>query len=558
MELEPDQKQTVKPKAVKPKKPPTEKKKLKIKIERKKRSYNFRKKNDILHDTDLNEEISALSSTGLKNQLHTLKLSRLMVRAEQISARIKLLDLLITAELPCRRLFLDYHGLRILNGWMDSCKDITSINELQYRQKILATLEVLPITNKTILKDSKVLTTTQKWANEFNPNANSSSTVTEEEKIDESPNESSNDSKDDNLPVCPPDTNNLTVQIKPEIQADISNIIKQNQQFIQGLDLNELRNIIGICGKKEDSNEVNTDDQLSTKTDSSLIQTDHNHVCRSNTPPLIGFNFLTRSESNEKVESTPTAEIKTEVKPDSEPEPVSEEVPMDVSEPDLIVKPEETEIQESLPESKNEKDESNVEQVNVEQLNDNKLPSEVAELQNEIYELISKLLKSWESLKENFRIPKKERIEQMKEHEREADLRYQALKCVDDKNINSEKRALSRYHREDHRDKRHSHSYLPPPLPPEEKSRSYGYEKSTSLRHNISKHQRRQMFEMQVAQQESEREIWNCHVQNCIKFGLDPYTTAASDVPSMVNPITGQYFSFDHRPIPTPPSHVSQ
>jgi histone-lysine N-methyltransferase SETD2 len=34
--------------------------------------------------------------------------------------------------------------------------------------------------------------------------------------------------------------------------------------------------------------------------------------------------------------------------------------------------------------------------------------------------LSSNLLNEWTSLKEVFRIPKKERIEQMKEHEREA------------------------------------------------------------------------------------------------------------------------------------------
>nr|CAD7460596.1 unnamed protein product [Timema tahoe] len=41
--------------------------------------------------------------------------------------------------------------------------------------------------------------------------------------------------------------------------------------------------------------------------------------------------------------------------------------------------------------------------------------------QNELVTLAAKLLEEWATLKEVFRIPKKERIEQMKEHEREAD-----------------------------------------------------------------------------------------------------------------------------------------
>lgn len=62
--------------------------------------------------------METLLTTGLKNQAHTLKLSRLMVRAKETLQRIKLLNLLREGELPCRRLFLDYHGLRLIHGWM--------------------------------------------------------------------------------------------------------------------------------------------------------------------------------------------------------------------------------------------------------------------------------------------------------------------------------------------------------------------------------------------------------------------------------------------------------
>lgn len=46
--------------------------------------------------------------------------------------------------------------------------------------------------------------------------------------------------------------------------------------------------------------------------------------------------------------------------------------------------------------------------------------SEVADKIRTFLDLASSLLNEWTSLKEVFRIPKKERIEQMKEHEREA------------------------------------------------------------------------------------------------------------------------------------------
>nr|CAD7432158.1 unnamed protein product [Timema monikensis] len=46
--------------------------------------------------------------------------------------------------------------------------------------------------------------------------------------------------------------------------------------------------------------------------------------------------------------------------------------------------------------------------------------------QNELLTLAARLLEEWATLKEVFRIPKKERIEQMKEHEREAGMRLSA------------------------------------------------------------------------------------------------------------------------------------
>lgn len=56
--------------------------------------------------------------SGLKNRAHTLTLCRLMVRAEDLQSRAQLLKLLQGGEPACRRLFLDYHGLRLIWSWM--------------------------------------------------------------------------------------------------------------------------------------------------------------------------------------------------------------------------------------------------------------------------------------------------------------------------------------------------------------------------------------------------------------------------------------------------------
>lgn len=77
----------------------------------------------------LDDEIASLVTTGLKNQAHTLKLSRLMVRAKEPPQRSKLLKLLRHGEFPCRRLFLDYHGLRLMHGWMTDAQHLVKVDK---------------------------------------------------------------------------------------------------------------------------------------------------------------------------------------------------------------------------------------------------------------------------------------------------------------------------------------------------------------------------------------------------------------------------------------------
>ncbi|XP_016979710.1 probable histone-lysine N-methyltransferase CG1716 [Drosophila rhopaloa] len=114
----------------------------------------------MLEDPDVLEELSLLSRSGLKNQLDTLRFSRCMVRAKLLQTRLQLLGVLSRGELPCRRLFLDYHGLRLLHAWISE-----SGNDSQLRMALLDTLESLPIPNRTMLNDSRVYQSVQLWSN---------------------------------------------------------------------------------------------------------------------------------------------------------------------------------------------------------------------------------------------------------------------------------------------------------------------------------------------------------------------------------------------------------
>ncbi|XP_034244995.1 histone-lysine N-methyltransferase SETD2 [Thrips palmi] len=112
-------------------------------------------------DIDLEEEIEKLCSTGLKSRAHTLTLCRLMVRAEDVDSRGKLLKLLRDGEAACCRLFLDYHGLRLIWSWMI---DVRTADNVQAKTEILRTLKKLPIPNKTMLMDSKVWGVVERWS----------------------------------------------------------------------------------------------------------------------------------------------------------------------------------------------------------------------------------------------------------------------------------------------------------------------------------------------------------------------------------------------------------
>ena len=61
--------------------------------------------------------------------------NRLMVRATDLNTRLVLAGLLREADSPCRRLFLDYHGLKILGGWMAEL-GWAAARELELKEKV--------------------------------------------------------------------------------------------------------------------------------------------------------------------------------------------------------------------------------------------------------------------------------------------------------------------------------------------------------------------------------------------------------------------------------------
>lgn len=168
----------------------------------------------------MEEEIDKLCSGGLKNRAHTLTLSRLMVRSRELEHRTRLLRLIQSGEQPCRRLFLDYHGLRLIWSYVMDIATNDTEEAQQFRLEVLKTLNTLPIPNKTMLMDSKIYGVVEKWAKGLylSPNADSPEDDQVKSKMiceDSNSNSDSNEKKSPELLNDIPDKRNNNIESLP-------------------------------------------------------------------------------------------------------------------------------------------------------------------------------------------------------------------------------------------------------------------------------------------------------------------------------------------------------
>lgn len=170
-------------------------------------------------------------------------------------------------------------------------------------------------------------------------------------------------------------------------------------------------------------------------------------------------------------------------------------------------------------------------------------PPPIFNYEEEIVALALKLLEEWSSLKEVFRIPKKERIEQMKEHEREADRKYKALLGLEQESA-SERKSLSRYR---YLQRHRTIEKIDTTERSRKEDRTRLEERRLEDRHSalrISKQERRQLFALRVEHEEEERrrkQQWRHREQCTIP---DPrYADPSAGYQLLWNPQTGQWQS---------------
>jgi hypothetical protein len=105
----------------------------------------------------------------LRNSDHVLSYSRLMLRAETHKQKVMLLKVLqATKDMNCLKRFLSLQGLRLMWSWMVELSDQHLSEALQTKIEILLALDRLPIPNKNILTDTKILQSVNKWAESTN------------------------------------------------------------------------------------------------------------------------------------------------------------------------------------------------------------------------------------------------------------------------------------------------------------------------------------------------------------------------------------------------------
>ena len=149
------------PSAITPSPDPTSKRAEKVKRKRRKRRRSPRKIKNYEED-DHDDEIESLKSSGIRTKAHTVALCRTMVRTTDLNARLSLVELLSNADTPCRRLFLDYNGMKILQGWMAELG--WTHDDLDLKLAIEDVLKTLAVPHRTMLLESKVLRTIEFWA----------------------------------------------------------------------------------------------------------------------------------------------------------------------------------------------------------------------------------------------------------------------------------------------------------------------------------------------------------------------------------------------------------
>lgn len=155
-----------------------------IKAVKYERKFKGKKSEKSEGDAEVSHLIDKLFKSGIKNKSQVIELARLIVRVQEVDSRILILKIIKNADFQCRRLFLDYNGLFLLQKWLKNI-NFNSPSCYSLAIELLKVFDSLPISTVTILRKSKLLDEVENLK-EITKNANHLSIIEEiEEKAKE-------------------------------------------------------------------------------------------------------------------------------------------------------------------------------------------------------------------------------------------------------------------------------------------------------------------------------------------------------------------------------------
>uniref|UniRef100_H3AEJ3 [histone H3]-lysine(36) N-trimethyltransferase n=1 Tax=Latimeria chalumnae TaxID=7897 RepID=H3AEJ3_LATCH len=440
-------------------------------------------------------ELEALleNGEGLSDKDQVLSLSRLMVRIETMEQKLTCLKLIQnTHSQSCLKSFLDCHGLSLLWIWMTELGDGrgNSSNIIKLQTEIMRTLELLPIPNKNMLEESKVLPIIQRWAQ----------TKMAVPQLSEGDGYSSENTSRAHTPLNTPDPASTKQVVDGEVDTPKKLVFRR----LKIISENSMDSAISDTSKASDGEMEDKEGKEGQE------------------QPEI----LPQEEEEPETKLELELEVKVEVEPDPEPKEMDAEV-KDGAAPKL-----EDPIAVETPSQDEEEGVSDVE---------SERSQEPVDKMVDLGELATKLLDNWKDLKEVYRIPKKSQAEKessviVTDRGREGtSQREQTAVMKTPSQTRESSRDSDRQSSSKDRKKRRQ-SLSPPSSAYERGSKRTDdrYDMPTSSkkksrakdRNKLSTEERRKLFEQEVAQREAQKQqqqMQNLGINSPIMYDSGPF-----------------------------------
>ncbi|XP_053569697.1 histone-lysine N-methyltransferase SETD2 isoform X2 [Bombina bombina] len=447
-------------------------------------------------------ELEALleNGEGLSDKNQVLSLSRLMVRIETLEQKLTCLKLIKnTQSQSCLKFFLECHGLSLLWIWMAELGDSrgNTNNSIKLQLEIIKTLELLPIPNKNMLEESKILPIIQRW----------SQTKTTIPQLSEGDGYSSENTSRAHTPLNTP-ANTPDPAVKINIEHDGETPKKLILRRLKIISENSMDSAVSDAASEVEVKEVSERSETLATSEPKDVQLSKDEDANGEVKSELQEQTLEGEQPHEPRLST----IKTE-------SDLSSDLGKAAGAESNGLKGEEN----SAVETPSQDEEEGVSDVESER------SQEQVDKTVDMSDLAVKLLEGWKDLKEVYRIPKKSQAEK-EMHDRWRESSGPVYQTPHVKGQGRERDS----ERQSQRKRRQSPSPPPPFYERNPKRGDDRYDTPVSSkkkgrnqeRKKLSTEERRKLFEQEVAQREAQKQqqqMQNLGIASPIPYESIPY-----------------------------------